>query len=194
VCGDQAPAAVDGCLTGGSLYLLRVIRAAQHLARWRVRLGYLLGVIAFLVASPTPSSLAIGAAVGVAGEALRIWAAGHLEKGREVTRTGPYRLTRHPLYLGSAIMGAGFAIAAHSVAAAVLVGAYLVITITAAIRSEEAHLTHKFGDAYPEYRDGRGTEPPRRFSLERALRNREYRALVGFLTVIALLAARIYLV
>jgi len=132
--------------------------------------------------------------VGVAGEALRIWAAGHLEKGREVTRTGPYSLTRHPLYLGSAIMGAGFAIAAHSVAAAVLVGAYLVITITAAIRSEEAHLTHKFGDAYPGYRDGRGTEPPRRFSLERALRNREYRALVGFLAVIALLAARIYLV
>jgi protein-S-isoprenylcysteine O-methyltransferase Ste14 len=171
-----------------------VAHAAKHLARWRVRLGYLLGVIAFLFASPTPPSLALGAAVGLLGEALRVWAAGHLEKGREVTRTGPYKLTRHPLYLGSAIMGAGFALAAHSVAAAVLVAAYLAITITAAIRSEEAHLTHKFGDAYPEYRDGRGTEPPRRFSLERALRNREYRALVGFLAVIALLAARIYLV
>ena len=40
-----------------------------------------------------------------AGEALRIWAAGHLEKGREVTASGPYRWTRHPLYLGSTIIG-----------------------------------------------------------------------------------------
>ena len=65
---------------------------AQRLARWRVRLGYPLGIVAFLLATPTVGSLAIGAAVGAAGEALRIWAAGHLEKGLEVTRTGPYAL------------------------------------------------------------------------------------------------------
>jgi protein-S-isoprenylcysteine O-methyltransferase Ste14 len=173
--------------------LWSVSSAAKRLARWRVPLGYVLGVAAFLLAAPTPSSLALGASVGGAGEALRIWAAGHLEKGREVTRSGPYALTRHPLYLGSAIMGAGFAIAARSVFVAVIVGAYLLVTITAAIRSEEAHLTDKFGSAYPEYRDGRGTEAARRFTVERALRNREYRALAGFVAVIALLAARIYL-
>jgi len=163
------------------------------MARWRVPLGYFLGIVTFLLAAPTPASLALGAAVGSLGEALRIWAAGHLEKGREVTRTGPYALTRHPLYLGSAIMGVGFAIAARSIAAAVLVGVYLVVTITAAIRSEEAHLTDKFGAEYPDYRNGRVAEAPRRFMLERALRNREYRALAGLAAVIALLAARIYL-
>jgi hypothetical protein len=167
--------------------------AAQRLARWRVRLGYFFGIVAFLLATPTPQSLVIGAAVGAIGEALRVWAAGHLEKGREVTRTGPYALTRHPLYVGSAIMGAGFAIASNSLAAAVLVTAYLTITITAAIRSEEAHLTDKFGEAYPDYRNGRRLDAERRFSVHRALRNREYRALVGFAAVIALLAARIYL-
>ena len=120
---------------------MRVSDAAKYLARWRVPLGYLLGIVAFLLAAPTPASLALGAAVGSLGEALRIWAAGHLEKGREVTRTGPYALTRHPLYVGSGIMGVGFAIAARSVEVAVLVGAYLAVTITAAIRSEEAHLT-----------------------------------------------------
>jgi protein-S-isoprenylcysteine O-methyltransferase Ste14 len=114
-----------------------------------------LGIVAFLLAAPTPGSLAWGAAIGSLGEALRIWAAGHLEKGREVTRTGPYALTRHPLYVGSAIMGGGFAIAARNVATAVLIGVYLVVTITAAIRSEEAHLTDKFGSAYPDYRNGR---------------------------------------
>ena len=156
-------------------------------------LGYVLGLAAFVLATPTPSSLALGALVGGVGEALRIWAAGHLEKGREVTRSGPYALTRHPLYLGSAIMGAGFAIATHSVVVALIVGTYLVVTIAAAIRSEEAHLTDKFGSAYADYRDRRGTNASRRFAVERALRNREYRALAGFIVVIALLAARIYL-
>jgi len=167
--------------------------AARLLARWRVPLGYLLGLLAYLLATPTPQSLLAGAVVGAVGEALRIWAAGHLEKGREVTRSGPYAFTRHPLYLGSAVMGAGFAIAARSVAIAVLIGAYLLITITAAIRSEEAHLTDKFGTAYPDYRGGRLAGAPGQFRLERALRNREYRALVGFIAVIALLAGRIYL-
>ena len=90
-------------------------------------------------------------------------------------------------------MGTGFAIAAHSVIVALIVGAYLVATITAAIRSEEAHLTDKFGSAYPDYRDGRSMNDSRRFTVERALRNREYRALAGFIAVIALLAARIYM-
>ena len=56
----------------------------------------------------------------VVGEALRIWAAGHLEKGREVTRSGPYRWTRHPLYIGSAIIALGVVIAARSAIVALL--------------------------------------------------------------------------
>ena len=42
-----------------------------------------------------------------AGEALRMWAAGHLNKSREVTSSGPYRFVAHPLYVGSSMMGAG---------------------------------------------------------------------------------------
>jgi protein-S-isoprenylcysteine O-methyltransferase Ste14 len=163
----------------------------RTLAKWRVTLGYVLAVAAYWLADPTSRSLTIGAAVGAIGEGVRIWAAGHLEKGREVTTSGPYALTRHPLYLGSSIMGAGFAIAAHSVAAAVLVFAYLVVTIFAAVRSEEAHLTEKFGGAYPAYRDGRVETAARRFSLARAWRNREYRALLGFAAALGLLAVRL---
>ena len=163
----------------------------RTLARWRVTLGYMLGVAVWWFAQPTWRSLAIGAAVGALGEGVRIWAAGHLEKGREVTTSGPYAITRHPLYLGSSLMGAGFAIAANRVPIAVLVFAYLTITIIAAIRSEEAHLTEKFGAAYPEYREGRTTAPPRRFSFERAWRNREYRALLGFVAVLGLLAVHL---
>lgn len=164
---------------------------ARLLARYRVRLGFVSALAAIWLSQPTPRSLAFGAAVAVAGELLRIWAAGHLEKGREVTASGPYRITRHPLYLGSTIIAIGFAIASASVATTVLVAVYLVLTYGAAIKSEEAHLTEKFGDAYPDYREGRAPEAIRHFSLDRAIRNREYRAVAGLFLVLALLAWKV---
>ena len=161
---------------------------ARRIARWRVPVGFLFGLLAIWLARPTRASLLTGGAVAACGEAIRIWAAGHLEKGREVTSSGPYRLTRHPLYLGSSILGVGLAIGSHSAIVAIAVVLYLAVTLTAAIRSEEAHLTEKFGDAYPAYRGGAATpSAARRFSLSRAMRNREYRALVGFLIALAVL-------
>ena len=59
---------------------------------------------------PAPPCSA-AASVALAGEALRIWAAGHLNKSREVTSSGPYRWFAHPLYVGSSVMGVGLAIA-----------------------------------------------------------------------------------
>jgi protein-S-isoprenylcysteine O-methyltransferase Ste14 len=170
-----------------------VADVTRALARWRVPAGYALALLAFWLADPTARSLGIGALVASAGEALRIWAAGHLEKGREVTTSGPYAFTRHPLYAGSTIMGAGFAIAANSLAVALMVSAYLAVTITAAIRSEEAHLTDKFGERYPAYREGTAPAAARHFSLARARRNREYRALAGVAATFVLLGAKLYL-
>jgi protein-S-isoprenylcysteine O-methyltransferase Ste14 len=158
------------------------------IARFRVTLGFAAGVAALWLANPTARSLAAGSIVAAIGEAVRVWAAGHLEKGREVTTSGPYAVTRHPLYLGSTIIGIGFAIASASWIAGVLVLAYLAITLSAAIATEEAHLTEKFGPAYPAYRDGRRSGETRSFSFARAMRNREYRAIAGLLAVIAVLA------
>jgi protein-S-isoprenylcysteine O-methyltransferase Ste14 len=156
------------------------------LAHYRVRLGFVAAAAAFWLARPTWATWTAGALVTLAGEALRIWAAGHLEKGREVTASGPYRWTRHPLYVGSSIIGVGFAVTSASVIVGALVLLYLVLTIGAAIRREESHLTEKFGAAYPAYRDGR-TDVVRRFSLARARRNREYRAVFGLVVALALL-------
>ena len=162
----------------------------RFLARRRVLIGFIAGVAALWLSRPTRETLLIGAIVAVLGEAIRIWAAGHLEKGREVTSSGPYRFTRHPLYLGSTIIGAGLAIASASVIVAVLVALYLAVTLSAAIATEEAHLTEKFGAAYPAYRDGRATGERRRFSAARAMKNREYRAVIGLLAVLALLSLK----
>jgi protein-S-isoprenylcysteine O-methyltransferase Ste14 len=160
----------------------------RRIARLRVTIGFIEGVVVLWLARPSPRSLAMGALVAVAGEAIRVWAAGHLEKGREVTTSGPYAFTRHPLYLGSSIMGIGLAIACANLVAAVVVLAYLAVTLTAAMRTEEAHLTEKFGAAYPAYRDGRSSGEGGRFSTARVVRNREYRGLLGLLAVMLVLA------
>jgi protein-S-isoprenylcysteine O-methyltransferase Ste14 len=159
-------------------------------ARYRVRLGFPVAVAALLLARPTPRSLAVGAAIAIAGEALRIWAAGHLAKGREVTTSGPYRFTRHPLYVGSAIIGIGLAIACASAPVAVLTLLYLGVTLTSAVRSEERHLTDKFGPAYPAYREGRAVASSRPFSASRVVANREHRAMIGLALALALLALK----
>lgn len=163
-------------------------RMLAWLARRRVAIGFVAAVAAFWFARPTRGTLVAGAIIAVAGELLRIWAAGHLEKGREVTSSGPYRVLRHPLYAGSTLIGIGFAIASASYVVIVLVAGYLALTIGAAVATEEAHLTAKFGAAYPDYRAGRAAgEPRRRFSWSRAMRNREYRAVIGLIAALAVL-------
>ncbi len=165
----------------------------RYLTRWRVFLGFLFAAIALWLATPTPMSWPIGAVVSLAGESIRLWAAGHLEKSKEVTQSGPYRFTRHPLYLGSSLIGIGFAIAADHLVVAIIVVAYLLLTLTAAMRSEEAHLREKFGDAYDAYVERRSSPMDRRFSWERALYNREHHTLAGLFGGFAILAAKTYL-
>jgi hypothetical protein len=167
----------------------------KRLARLRVPLGFLAAILVFWLAQPTPASLMWGTLVASIGEALRVWAAGHLHKSREVTTSGPYRWIPHPLYAGSSIMGAGLAFASGSGIVAAVVGAYLLITITAAIRTEEAFLRQAFGPQYDRYREKRapGTSKSateRRFSVQQAVANREYRAVAGLAVAVLLLVLK----
>ncbi len=166
---------------------------ARVLARRRVPLGFVAAAAVLLLAKPTWQTWATGLLVAALGEAFRVWAAGHLEKSREVTRSGPYRLTRHPLYVGSSIIALGVVIAASSVVVAVMTALYMTATIAAAIRTEEAFLRSAFGPVYEEYRVSRAAPMPRRFSWARAARNREQRAITGVVAGFALLALRILL-
>jgi protein-S-isoprenylcysteine O-methyltransferase Ste14 len=162
------------------------------LARWRVPLGFVTAAVTLAFASPTWASLRTGFAVALAGEAIRLWAAGHLEKSREVTRSGPYQFMRHPLYVGSSVMAVGIVIAANHVVVAVVAAIYMTSTIVAAVRTEEAFLRRTFGDTYDRYRSDTAEPMTRRFSLTRALRNREYRAVTGLLVGFGLLTLRVF--
>jgi protein-S-isoprenylcysteine O-methyltransferase Ste14 len=169
------------------------VRVVDVLARRRVPLGFFATLVTLILAQPTWETWRAGLLVALVGEAIRVWAAGHLEKSREVTRSGPYRWTAHPLYVGSSVLALGVVIAARSVPVAVLAAVYMGSTITAAIRTEEAFLRRTFGDTYDQYQRSEALPMERRFSLERALRNREYRAVVGLAIGFALLALKVVL-
>ena len=162
------------------------------LSRYRVALGGVTAALTAWLAQPTATSLAIGAVVAAAGAALRLWAAGHVEKSREVTSSGPYRYTRHPLYLGSTLIGIGVAIAAAHLWLGLAIVGYLVSTLTAAMRAEEAHLRDKFGAAYDQYAARAVPMSGRAFSWERAWRNREHHALAGLIAGLSLLALKVW--
>ena len=169
------------------------LRRLFLVARARVTAGFVVAAAAFWLARPTGRSLAAGALLAAAGALLRVWAAGHLRKGIEITRSGPYRRMRHPLYHGSALIGAGFAVAAADPVAAALVAVYLAVTLVAAMRLEEATLGEAFGAEYERYRQGGGEPSPRRFSLQRMAANGEPRALAGFAAALGLLALKAWL-
>jgi protein-S-isoprenylcysteine O-methyltransferase Ste14 len=162
----------------------------QRLARLRVTLGFVFGALVLWLAEPTGATLAAGTVIAALGEALRVWAAGHLNKAREVTASGPYRWLAHPLYVGSSIMGVGLAVVSASPLVFGLIAAYLAATLTAAIKSEEAFLRGHFGERYDQYRSGSRVESAQRFSLAQAMANHEYRALIGLGLAVLLLALK----
>ena len=71
--------------------------------------------------------------------------------------------------------------------AAVCIALYLIVALTIAAKSEEAHLRRTFGDRYDRYQKG-AVDATRRFSWAQVRANHEHRALIGFLLAVGLLA------
>lgn len=167
--------------------------------RWRVRLGYPLALVYGWLADPTPAGIAIGGAVALAGLLIRGAAAGHLRKHEALATSGPYAYTRNPLYVGSALLAAGFLFAGHSWVAAALIVAYFALFYSGVMRREEQELRARYGAAFEDYAARVPLFWPRltpagssdlAFSWERYRRNREYQAALGVAFALALLWAK----
>lgn len=170
--------------------------------RWRVRAGYPVALACLFLASPTPHSLALGVGIAALGLVLRGAAAGHLQKHERLASSGPYAYTRNPLYLGSAVLAAGFLLAGRSWVAAVITTAYFALFYPAVMRREKQELRLLYGPAFDDYakrvplfwpRLAPGVSTPVEFSWGLYRRNREYQAALGFLLGVALLGLRMYL-
>ena len=79
-------------------------------SRYRVPVGWLMGLAVVALARPTPWSLLVGLPFACAGEALRLWASGHIEKTKRLATGGPYAHSRNPLYVGSLLIALGVAV------------------------------------------------------------------------------------
>ncbi len=133
----------------------------------------------------------------VAGVGLRSWAAGTLRKGKALTTTGPYRLCRHPLYLGSLITMIGFFVLLPGVQFAWLTLAPIAVIYTCTMLREERRLAVRYGEEWANYLAGTPRLLPTRFpwrlggqwSFAQWSRSREYNALFTSLLIFALLQA-----
>lgn len=163
--------------------------------RIRVPLGFLFAVLYFWLARPTWRFIALGAILIVPGLLIRAAASGHVRKNEALATTGPYAYTRNPLYLGSLLIGIGFAVASRSW----WVGIALVVMFFAiyvpVIRGEEKFLREKFSlfEEYarrvprmlPRITPYRSGDDGGGFSFDLYLQHREWNALLGAVAMVA---------
>lgn len=167
--------------------------------RVRIPVGFVFAVVFIWLAKPTRTSLIAGALVMLPGLLLRGLASGHVQKDKQLTISGPYAYTRNPLYLGSLIMAAGFALAARNwwiVALMLMMFAAIYIPV---IAGEERYLRQTFPD-YDDYARHVPRLSPRltpygnqqsAYSSARYWKHREYEASIGCLVVLAILLAKL---
>ncbi|MGO8796788.1 MAG: methyltransferase family protein [Candidatus Sulfotelmatobacter sp.] len=171
---------------------------SQIARRIRVPLGFIFAVLYFWLARPAWRSLALGAILIVPGLVIRALASGHVQKNETLATSGPYAYTRNPLYLGSLLMGLGFAVASRSWWVGVALVVMFFFIYIPVIRSEEAFLRGKF----PEFEEYARRVPrmlPRigapgaefgGFSWELYLKHREWNALLGVLGMLSALVVK----
>lgn len=119
--------------------------------------GWLPVPLAVACLVPEPGLRPAGLALVVLGEALRLWAVGHIgrrsrTRGAEVgalVDVGPYARLRNPLYVGNLLIWAGFGVVGWP--AALLVVPLLMLHYAVIVRWEERMLSEQIGASYVDY-------------------------------------------
>jgi protein-S-isoprenylcysteine O-methyltransferase Ste14 len=170
-----------------------------------VPLGFVVAAVFLAFARPSWELLGWSLLLVLPGLGLRGYAAGYVKKNAELTCTGPYAYTRNPLYLGSMLLAAGFAVAAGRWWLGVLLVAMFLAIYVPTILSEESYLRATFA-GFDEYaakvprllprltaaRFGGADGTDGRFDGQRYLNHREYNAVMGAAAIYAALALRMW--
>jgi len=161
--------------------------------------GFAFAALYSWLAKPSVTSICAGGVLIISGLAIRALASGHVRKNEQLTTSGPYGYTRHPLYLGSLIMASGFALAARSWWIALITALIFLIIYVPVVLAEETFLRQHF----PQFEDYANSVPrlwPRltsftsgqgSFSWKLYSQHREYNALMGSATMLIALAVKL---
>ena len=125
-------------------------------------IGLVVGALAPRPILPENLRYAVGIPLIAAAMALLVWASTTMRRAGTSVRTsdpttalvttGPFRLSRNPLYISLTLCYAGIALAAQSLWALLLLLAVLVVMRRGVIDREERYLEGKFGQDYLQYR------------------------------------------
>lgn len=98
-------------------------------------------------------SVGLGWTLVALGCFVRLWATAHIfgRKSLELVTTGPYRMVRNPLYVGSALASFGACLITESIVLSMCAATALVLTYGLTVRHEEKKLTRIFGQNYLDF-------------------------------------------
>ena len=137
----------------------------MRLRKPRFLFVYPLAALLFTVGRITERNLRLGILLIALGEAVRLWANGYVghvkvnwteqsrgdaKIGRLITG-GPYAFVRHPLYLGKAVIGAGFCLIVGSVWLALPAFAGFLLIYRVKMTEEERTLLNEWDSTYQHY-------------------------------------------
>ena len=173
--------------------------AWQRIARRiRVPLGFLFAAAYTWLARPTSYSIIAGGSITIIGLLIRAQASGHVTKNELLTLSGPYAYTRNPLYFGSLVLAAGFAVASRSLWVALIAAVMFFAIYFPVIRSEEEFLRARFPEfdeyaqhvprLFPSLRPYQSSSNS--FSWHLYWKHREYNAAIGAASMIAVLVVK----
>jgi len=175
-------------------------RPVELIVKYRASVGLLCLIAVLIVARPNARSIFIGFLFILLGVFFRAWAAGYIDKNRELATEGPYALTRNPLYFGNFVLGLGIAIASNHRVGYLIFLVFFVSFFTFLILLERKRMKAKFGPVYEEWAKTTGLFFPRirrikkfDFNISYYMKNREYRVLYFSLFVIAVLIVKFLL-
>lgn len=164
--------------------------------RWRITWGYVAALLLIVLAEPNSLSLSLGIPMVLFGEAIRIVANGTLVKDKELTNWGLYAHIRHPLYVGSMMIGTGFIIMAWNIYLFIFTLVIFAVVYRRTIEMEELKMEGYFKEKYRQWAQSTARFFPRRwalkeisghFTFKKAWINREYDAVMGVIAGIVIL-------
>lgn len=133
-----------------------VLRELRYNEVARQSLAVILILLFALTSRAGMAAAVIGMSAAMVGMLVRLYASGHIMKNRELAKTGPYAVVRHPLYTGNILLVMGFAVANQSLWAIPLAVAFFWFYYPPAIEYEDRKLLGIFGQSW---RDWAGRTP-----------------------------------